>query len=308
VKWWHSLWTVLIAVVVVGFNTSFIAVASQQQLPITKQYLHLPVRHVEITMPAIGSTQTSQIDAPTPFAYPTLSLGSSSTATRRLQQLLAEQHDLPLTFTSKQVIAKTMPAQQTAISSPPQGQFRWTYQNTPQTLQSLWTPGLYGVMTKGAVMTFERKHQLAIDGIVGPQVWQALLADELVNHHALMPYTYVLINEYQPETLTIWEDGKIVLTSHVNTGIEQSPTAIGTYPVYLRYTSQTMKGKNPDGSTYSDVGVPWISYFYGGDAVHGFVRTAYGYPQSLGCAELPIATAAKAYRDMQFGTLVTVVK
>ena len=31
-----------------------------------------------------------------------------------------------------------------------------------------------------------------------------------------------------------------------------------------------MSGTNPDGSHYSDPGVPYVAYFNGGDAVHGF--------------------------------------
>ena len=48
---------------------------------------------------------------------------------------------------------------------------------------------------------------------------------------------------------------------------------------------------NPDGSRYSDPGVRWVAYFNGGDAVHQFPRPGYGYPQSLGCVELPSSTA-----------------
>ena len=48
-----------------------------------------------------------------------------------------------------------------------------------------------------------------------------------------------------------------------------------------------MEGTNPDGSHYNDVGVPWVNYFSGGDAIHGFVRPGYGWPQSLGCVEVP---------------------
>ncbi len=48
-----------------------------------------------------------------------------------------------------------------------------------------------------------------------------------------------------------------------------------------------MSGYNPDGSYYSDPGIPWVSYFNGGDALHGYIRGAYGYPQSLGCVEMP---------------------
>jgi hypothetical protein len=66
-----------------------------------------------------------------------------------------------------------------------------------------------------------------------------------------------------------------------------------------------MSGTNPDGSKYHDL-VPWINYFDGSDAVHGFVRGSYGYPQSLGCVELPVATAQVAFSDLAIGDLVTV--
>ena len=67
-----------------------------------------------------------------------------------------------------------------------------------------------------------------------------------------------------------------------------------------------MSGTNPDGSHYSDPGVPWVNYFNGGDAVHGFIRPAYGYPQSLGCVELPITTAEKVYYQLMVGDMVDV--
>ena len=67
-----------------------------------------------------------------------------------------------------------------------------------------------------------------------------------------------------------------------------------------------MTGTNPDGSHYSDPGVPWISYFNGGDALHGFPRGSYGVPQSVGCVELPIGAAAKVWPYTPVGTLVNV--
>ena len=67
-----------------------------------------------------------------------------------------------------------------------------------------------------------------------------------------------------------------------------------------------MSGTNPDGSHYDDPGVPWVNYFNGGDAVHGFIRPGYGYPQSLGCVELPISTAQSVFGMLQLGDLVIV--
>jgi lipoprotein-anchoring transpeptidase ErfK/SrfK len=67
-----------------------------------------------------------------------------------------------------------------------------------------------------------------------------------------------------------------------------------------------MSGTNPDGSHYSDPGIPWVSYFHGGDALHGFIRPGYGYPQSDGCVEMPISNAAVVFPLTPLGTLVTV--
>ncbi len=93
----------------------------------------------------------------------------------------------------------------------------------------------------------------------------------------------------------------------VNTGAPGADTVDGTYPVFEHVTSSRMQGTNPDGSTYDDPDVPWASYFNGGDALHGFVRATYGSPQSNGCVEMPVATAAQVWPLTPIGTLVTVV-
>jgi hypothetical protein len=67
-----------------------------------------------------------------------------------------------------------------------------------------------------------------------------------------------------------------------------------------------MSGTNPDGTHYDDRDVPDVAYFHDGQAIHGFVRASYGFPQSLGCVELPLAAAAVVFNYDQIGTLVTV--
>jgi hypothetical protein len=99
------------------------------------------------------------------------------------------------------------------------------------------------------------------------------------------------VSQVQPEKLKLYVNGRHIYTSFVNTGVSSAPTQSGTYPVYLRYTVTTMSGTEPDGKTYHDPGIPWVSYFHGGDALHGFLRSQYGYPQSLGCVEMPFANA-----------------
>jgi len=156
-------------------------------------------------------------------------------------------------------------------------------------------------------MQFEDAHGLATDGQAGPQVWAALL--QAVAHRQVdgQPYNYVYVETGSPEYLSLWRDGVVVFTTLVNTGISVAPTALGTYPVYARYTVTTMSGRNPDGSLYSDPGIPWVSYFNGGDALHGFLRAGYGYPQSLGCVEMPYSSAATLFPFTPLGTLVSVL-
>ena len=109
-----------------------------------------------------------------------------------------------------------------------------------------------------------------------------------------------------PESATVYENGAAVYQTVVNTGIGAAPTAEGTFPVYARYTVTTMRGTNPDGSHYVDPGIKWVSYFNGGDALHAFPRASYGFPQSLGCVEMPLANAAIVFPLTPLGTLVTV--
>lgn len=243
--------------------------------------------------------QTPVSTKPAAPSYPVLSLGNHSQAVLKLQQELAQLHYLPLSFSTNSQ-ASTSTSQTNPVN------WTWTYANTPAALKQFFIPGTYTVLVEGAVMSFERVNGLATDGIAGAKVWQALSAD--IAKHQVNPYgySYVYVTKSIPERLILWHDGTDVLVSNANTGIAQSPTPNGTWPVYLRYQSQTMKGTNPNGTHYSDPGVPYVNYFYQGDAVHGFIRSSYGYPQSLGCVELPIPAAKQAWNYIHYGTLVTV--
>ncbi len=175
-------------------------------------------------------------------------------------------------------------------------------------LSSLWTEGAEDVITKGAVMNFENQNGLAVDGLAGREVWSALLADVASGKLNANPYTYVFVSKQLPEALTLFENGAPKLVNIlVNTGAPGADTVDGTYPVFEHVVSSRMVGTNPDGSTYDDPDVPWASFFNGGDALHGFVRASYGFPQSNGCVEMPIAEAAQVWPLTPIGTLVTVV-
>ncbi|MFZ0667213.1 MAG: L,D-transpeptidase family protein [Acidimicrobiales bacterium] len=221
----------------------------------------------------------------------------------RVQQLLAELGYLPLTFTP----ASSAPVSPLAEAMPQVGTFSWRWSGLPASLTSLWTPGYANVITQGAIMEFENASNLTSDGIAGPEVWSDLL--KTVNTHATdpWPYDYVYVQKNpEPENVTVYRNGQPIYNTLANTGIAAAPTPDGTWPVYARYTVTTMKGTNPDGKPYVDPGIPWVSYFYQGDALHGYIRASYGFPQSLGCVEMPYAHAAVVFPLTPIGTLVTV--
>jgi lipoprotein-anchoring transpeptidase ErfK/SrfK len=118
-------------------------------------------------------------------------------------------------------------------------------------------------------------------------------------------FTYAVASETNPESLTVWHNGVVVVETPANTGGAGTPTAQGTFAVYLRYRNQVMSGANPDGSHYADP-VQFVSYFNGGDALHYMPRASYGDPQSLGCVELPYNGAAAVWPYTVVGSIVTV--
>ncbi|MGI8413296.1 MAG: L,D-transpeptidase family protein [Solirubrobacteraceae bacterium] len=227
-------------------------------------------------------------------------------STMRLQQLLAGLGYLPVRFVySGPRPALTPAAQEAAAIQPPAGSFTWRYTDTPSALRGMWQPGSSGVLTRGAVMAFENDHGMTTDGLAGATVWRALFAAALAGHGSTFGYSFVSVNQGS-ESLSLWHSGHTVLSTPVNTGIASAPTANGTYPVYEHIASGTMSGKNPDGSTYNDPGIQFISYFNGGDALHAFTRAQYGSPQSLGCVEMALGPAGEVWPDTPIGTIVNV--
>lgn len=234
----------------------------------------------------------------------------------RMQQILARLHYLPLRFTPSAAASQpsTLAADYATIDKPLAGTFAWRYANTPAALQAQWAPGSANVMVKGALMAFISTQgnysgytldAESVAQMATAQVWSELLKADVAHQIDPAAYAYVYVTKTLPETMTLWDNGTTTLTASVNTGIPQDPTADGTFPVYLRLTHQIMRGTNPNGSHYADP-VSWINYFNGSDAVHGFVRASYGFPQSLGCVELPPATAKSIFPDLAIGDLVTV--
>jgi peptidoglycan hydrolase-like protein with peptidoglycan-binding domain len=218
----------------------------------------------------------------------------------RLQQLLAELGYLPVSYTT------TSPAPQD-MATPQLGTFAWRWAGLPAELTGQWTPGTIGAITKGAVMMFETENGLTVDGIPGPHVWATLLNDVAIHKTNTEPVSYVVVTKALPQHLTAWVNGTLQFKDiPVNTGVPGANTTDGTFQVFEHVLYSDMKGTDVTGTKYTDPHVPWASYFDGGEALHGYPRATYGWPQSNGCVEMPISTAGRLWPYTPIGTLVSV--
>ncbi len=186
------------------------------------------------------------------------------------------------------------------------GSFVWRFPTLPASFKRNWSVGTDNVIVRGALMRFQDDHGLPTTGSMDGATWRLLVETVRARKFSSEPYDMVLVSQTLPQRLELFQNGRVTFTTLVNTGIPASPTANGTFPVYLRFTSTTMSGTNPNGTHYHDTGIPWVSYFNGGDALHGFIRSGYGYPQSLGCVEMPFNEAKALWPHTPIGTLVTV--
>ncbi len=283
------------------------ALRGNHHLTFTPTGAFLPGTQVTVTVPGGPQHGVRALDgarlATTVSDQYTVGPGS----TVRLQQMLSLLGYSPLSWasTGTAMPASDTAAQQLAIFSPPSGTFTWRNTGWPASLTSLWQQGTYNVFTQGLVMEFEADHGLTVNGTPSVGLWNDLLTALASNQVNTGGYNYALASKVLPETLTIWADGQQVFQSLANTGIPVRPTDDGTFPVYARYRNQVMQGTNPNGTPYADP-VQYVAYFNGGDAVHYIPRATYGFPQSLGCVELPLAQAAQAWGYLAYGTLVTV--
>jgi L,D-transpeptidase catalytic domain/Bacterial Ig-like domain len=260
--------------------------------------------HVTVTVPEGGGRVRSEYKS---------TFTTASYSTLRLQELLAQLGYLPMSWTpalGAAIPAGSAAAQLAAAYEPPPGTFSWQ-QGYPGSLYSFWKEGSPNLLDEGALTAFAADHGMTVGGMVttggaaSASVWAALLKAAAAGERDTQGYSYAIASQSSPETLTIWHDGHRVFRSLANTGISVAPTPVGTFPVYLKLPFQVMQGTNPDGSHYADP-VQWVSYFSGGSAVHYISRGSYGWPQSLGCVELPYMAAEQAYPYLPYGTLVTV--
>lgn len=100
-----------------------------------------------------------------------------------------------------------------------------------------------------------------------------------------------------------YENGQLVRSHLVSTGLPATPTVLGDYRVYVKYVADDMSG--PD---YYLPQVPYTMYFYQGYGIHGtYWHNAFGRPMSHGCVNLPVGEAQWFFEWAEVGTPVRVI-
>lgn len=116
-------------------------------------------------------------------------------------------------------------------------------------------------------------------------------------YHSVTPANFnkLIVVNVTAKKMWIFQNGKQIRTYLVSAGKPSTPTPLGEYHIYAKYTVQDMRGTNPDGTPYFQPQVPWVNYFYEGSAIHG----VYWHPlswfgainSSHGCVGLPVDEA-----------------
>lgn len=100
-----------------------------------------------------------------------------------------------------------------------------------------------------------------------------------------------------------YENGQLVRSHLVSTGLSNTPTVLGDYSVYVKYAADDMSGPG-----YFLPQVPYTMYFFQGYAIHGtYWHNKFGRPMSHGCVNLPTEEAQWFFNWAEVGTPVRVI-
>lgn len=99
-----------------------------------------------------------------------------------------------------------------------------------------------------------------------------------------------------------YEDGNLVFSALVSTGLPATPTVQGEYAIWHKTEAQTMSGPG-----YFLPNVQWVMYFYQGYGFHGtYWHNNFGNPMSHGCVNMTNEDALWLYNFASIGTNVWV--
>lgn len=112
-----------------------------------------------------------------------------------------------------------------------------------------------------------------------------------------------IIVSTENQRIYAYENGQLVRSHLVSTGLPATPTVKGDFAVYVKHVAADMRGAD-----YFLPQVPYTMYFYSGYGIHGtYWHNAFGRPMSHGCVNLPTSEAEWFFNFASVGTPVRVI-
>lgn len=119
-----------------------------------------------------------------------------------------------------------------------------------------------------------------------------------------------IVVDISEEKLYAYDGDTLFMEELISTGLELTPTSLGTFTIFKMTPARFMQGPIPGVSdqVYDLPGVPWDLYFTpDGAVIHGaYWHNSFGEPWSHGCVNLSPENAKKLYMWAVVGTKVTV--
>lgn len=184
------------------------------------------------------------------------------------------------------------------FKSTPRNSFGWAFEQIPV----LSAPGYNSPKTNQQIYPFQTVNIYSAQ-VVDNEEWYLIGPDQWLEGRKV---ARVIPNTTSPEgisanrwidvdlaeqTLAVYENGKLVFATVIASGLEPYWTRPGTFQIYQKKETETMRNNDPTDFYYLD-NVPWTMYFDGARALHGaYWRTRFGYPQSHGCVNLSVGDA-----------------
>jgi lipoprotein-anchoring transpeptidase ErfK/SrfK len=184
------------------------------------------------------------------------------------------------------------------FKSTPRNSFGWAFEQIPV----LSAPGYNAPKTSQQIYPFQTMNiysSQSVDNedwyLIGPNQWVEGRKVARVTPNPTPPEG-ITANRWidvdlAEQTLAVYENGKLIFATVIASGLEPFWTRPGTFQIYLKKETETMRNNDPTDFYYLD-NVPWTMYFDGARALHGaYWRTRFGYPQSHGCVNLSVGDA-----------------
>src|SRR3989339_821792 len=100
--------------------------------------------------------------------------------------------------------------------------------------------------------------------------------------------TVKVLDIIKSDGFTLYKYDQDIMSTYVSVGSPQTPTAVGTYNVWLKMEKARMVGAPPIATHAYDLpDVPWVMYYKGSFAVHGtYWHDDFGTQRSAGCTNI----------------------